>query len=73
MGGDELLELALPFLNDTQPMLGLGGGVLLTRGPLAVDLGYRYRKIFTSGVSSALSLGDGFHVNELRFGAGVRF
>lgn len=68
-----LIDAALPFLNQTKPMLGVGGGVLLTHGPLAIDMGYRYKKILTSGLSSALSLGDGFQVNEVRFGVGVRF
>jgi opacity protein-like surface antigen len=75
LGGrsDALLDAALPYLNQTQPMLGVGGGVLLTNGPLAVDIGYRFKKIMTSGLSSELSLGDGFQVNEVRFGIGVRF
>ena len=68
-----LVDAALPYLNQTEPMLGVGGGVLLTHGPLAIDVGYRYKKIHTSGVSSALSLSDGFQVNEIRFGAGIRF
>jgi opacity protein-like surface antigen len=68
-----LVDAALPYLNQTEPMLGLGGGVLLTHGPLAIDVGYRYKKIHTSGISSAFSLSDGFHVNEIRFGAGIRF
>jgi hypothetical protein len=69
----ELVDAALPYLNQTEPMLGLGGGILFTRGPLAIDVGYRYRKIFTSDLSSVLGLGDDFHVNEVRFGAGIRF
>jgi hypothetical protein len=69
----EFADAALPYLNQTEPMFGLGGGVLFTHGRLAIDAGYRYRKILTSGVSSALGLSDDFHVNEVRFGAGVRF
>jgi hypothetical protein len=70
---DEILDAALPFLNKTEPLLGVGGGVLLSTGPLAVDIGYRFKKIRASGVDSFLSAGDGYQVNEVRFGVGVRF
>ena len=70
---DAIVSAALPFLNQTEPMLGVGGGVLLTNGPLAVDVGYRFKKILANGVSSALNFGDAYQVNEVRFGVGVRF
>jgi hypothetical protein len=69
----EFADAALPFLNQTEPMFGLGGGVLFTHGRLAIDAGYRYRKILTNDISAVLGLGDNFHVNEVRFGAGIRF
>lgn len=65
----------LSFLGSTEPLVGAGGGVILQGGPLAVDLGYRYKRILASGgLSSAFSLGtDGYDVNQLRVGIGVRF
>jgi hypothetical protein len=40
-----------------------------------VDVGYRYKRILANGaVSSVYSLGnDGFDVNQVRVGVGVRF
>ena len=70
---DPFIDAGLGFLNRTEPLLGLGGGVLFTAGPLAVDLGYRYKRIIASGVSAALNAGDAFQVNEARVGIGVRF
>lgn len=65
----------LTFLSQTEPLVGAGGGVIVQGGPLVVDLGYRYKKILSSGgLSSAFSLGsDGFDVNQVRVGVGVRF
>jgi len=70
---EELVDAALPFLNKTEPMFGVGGGVLMSSGLLAVDVGYRFRHINTSGLESILSAGNDFQVNEVRFGVGVRF
>jgi opacity protein-like surface antigen len=65
----------LAFLSRTEPIVGAGAGVLLQGGPVVVDLGYRYKKILASdALSSAFSLGnDGFDVNQIRVGVGVRF
>jgi opacity protein-like surface antigen len=65
----------LTFLSRTEPLIGAGGGVLLQGGPVVVDLGYRYKRILASdALSSAFSLGgDGFDVNQVRVGVGVRF
>jgi opacity protein-like surface antigen len=65
----------LTFLSRTEPLVGAGGGILLQGGPVVVDLGYRYKKILASDpLSSAFSLGgDGFDVNLVRVGVGVRF
>jgi opacity protein-like surface antigen len=70
-----LANAGLSFLGSTEPMVGAGGGVLLQAGPLAVDLGYRYKRILTDGgFSSAFSLDrDGFDINQVRIGVGVRF
>jgi opacity protein-like surface antigen len=70
-----LTNTGLAFLSRTEPLVGAGGGVMLQGGPLVVDLGYRYKKILAgSGLASAFSLGgDGFDVNQVRVGIGVRF
>ncbi len=65
----------LAFLGSTEPMVGAGAGVMLQGGPVTVDIGYRYKKIVAdSALSSAFSLGDdGFDVNQVRIGLGLRF
>ncbi len=70
-----LTNTGLAFLSRTEPLVGAGGGVMLQGGPVVVDLGYRYKKIFAgSGLASAFSLGSsGFDVNQVRVGVGVRF
>lgn len=70
---DAILETALGFLNRTEPMLGLGGGIVVGAGPVAVDIGYRYKRILASGVASALNGGNAYQVNEARVGVGLRF
>jgi hypothetical protein len=68
----EVVETGLGFLNRTDPMLGVGGGVIMQSGPLAIDVGYRYKKILASGVAAALNGGD-YHVNDVRIGVGISF
>ena len=70
-----LTNTGLAFLGSTEPLVGAGGGVVLQGGPLAVDLGYRYKKILASGgLATAFSLGNsGYTVNQVRLGIGVRF
>lgn len=65
----------LSYLGQTEPLVGAGGGVIVQGGPLVVDLGYRYKRILSDGgLSSAFALGnDGFDVNQVRVGVGVRF
>ena len=70
---DAIVDTGLAFLNRTEPMLGAGGGVVFQGGPLAVDVGYRYKKIIATGVASALNGGNPYQVNEVRIGVGVRF
>lgn len=72
---DPLANGALGFLGSTEPMLGVGAGVLLQGGPVLLDAGYRYKKI-TGGnaIASALTLGgNAIEVNQFRVGLGVRF
>lgn len=70
---DAILDTGLSFLNRTEPLLGAGGGVILQAGPVAVDLGYRYKKILASGVSAALNGGRQYQVNDVRIGLGFSF
>jgi opacity protein-like surface antigen len=65
----------LSFLGSTEPVVGAGGGVVIGAGPLALDLGYRYKRILANGaLSTAFSLGNGgYDVNQVRIGVGVRF
>lgn len=69
----DVLDTALNFLDRTEPMFGLGAGLVFGAGPVAVDVGYRYKHIRTSGLPSVLNAGRGFGVNEVRVGIGVRF
>jgi opacity protein-like surface antigen len=70
-----ITNTGLGFLSRTEPLVGAGGGVLVHGGPVLLDVGYRYKRILTSdGLSSAFSLGNnGFDVNQVRVGVGVRF
>ena len=70
-----VVNTALNLLNRTQPMLGVGGGIVLQGGPLSVDLGYRYKKISGGdALTTILNAGnDGYQVNQVRVGIGFRF
>jgi opacity protein-like surface antigen len=70
---DAVIDAGLSFLNRTEPLLGVGGGVVLQGGPVALDIGYRYKKIMATGVASALNAGNDYQVNQVRIGLGVRF
>jgi opacity protein-like surface antigen len=68
------VDIALNALNRTQPMLGVGGGILVQGGPISVDLGYRYKKISGGNtITSALNAGNAYQVNQVRVGVGFRF
>jgi len=69
-----IARTALNVLNRAQPMLGVGGGVLLQSGPVSVDLGYRYKKVDAGdAIIAALDAGDSYQVNQVRVGIGFRF
>jgi opacity protein-like surface antigen len=68
----EAIEEGLGFLNRTDPLLGVGGGVIFQSGPLSLDVGYRYKKILASGLAASLNGGD-YHVNDVRVGVGFSF
>jgi len=72
-GADGIVNTALGLLDRNEPMLGVGGGVIVQGGPMFVDLGYRYKKIYASDSLQALLTGGDFSVNQVRFGVGVRF
>jgi opacity protein-like surface antigen len=67
------VDTSLAFLNRTEPLFGVGGGVVFHGGPVNVDVGYRYKKILASGVASALNGGNPYQVNQVRVGLGFRF
>lgn len=76
LGGstDALVDTALNLINQTRPMLGVGGGVLLQGGPVSVDVGYRYKKISAGNtIASLLNAGNPYDVNQVRVGIGIRF
>lgn len=67
-------NLALGFLDRTEPIASVGGGIVAHAGPVAVDLGYRFTKVFTNDpIQEALSLGGDMIVHQVRVGLGVRF
>jgi opacity protein-like surface antigen len=69
-----IIDTSLRVVDRTEPLLGAGAGVVLQGGPIALDLGYRYKKIMAGNtVASALNGGQDFSVNQFRIGLGVRF
>ena len=71
---DPFISTALRFFDRTEPLLGVGGGVIVRGGPLTLDLGYRYKKIMASdSLQSLLTGGNGIEVSQARIGIGVRF
>jgi len=69
----EIVETGLGYLNRTEPLFGVGGGVVFPGGPFALDVGYRYMQITASGLPSALNGGNDYHVNDVRIGLGISF
>jgi opacity protein-like surface antigen len=70
---DPVVNAALRFLDSTQPMFGVGAGVLVQGGPVVVDLGYRFNKIGSgNSIQGALAGGD-VTVQQVRLGVGFRF
>lgn len=70
---DAIVNTALNFLNRTEPMLGVGGGLVVQGGPVFLDLGYRYKKILAGDSFQGLLTGGDIGVNEARIGVGFRF
>jgi hypothetical protein len=70
---EAIVDAGVGLLNRTEPMLGAGGGVLFGGGPLAVDVGYRFKKIYSSSLASLVNGGNDYQVNEVRIAVGIRF
>jgi opacity protein-like surface antigen len=70
---DDFINGALGFFDRTEPLLGVGGGVIVQGGPVFLDLGYRYKKIMAGDSLQALLTGGDFTVNQVRMGIGVKF
>jgi opacity protein-like surface antigen len=70
---NSLVAVGFRLLDRTEPMATIGGGLAFQAGPLLADVGYRYRRIFTSNLFDAAIIGDRLDTNEVRVGIGVRF
>jgi hypothetical protein len=71
---DAVTNTALRFFDRTEPLLGVGGGVMLQGGPLLVDLGYRYKKIVAGdSLQTLFNGGTDFEISQVRVGFGLRF
>jgi opacity protein-like surface antigen len=69
-----LIDAGLNLINSNRPMLGAGAGVQLGRGPVSVDLGYRYKQISAGNtIASALNAGKPYRINQVRVAVGFRF
>lgn len=76
LGGrtDTIINTGLNFINQTQPMLGVGGGIQVGGSPIAIDLGYRYKQISSGNtVASLLNANQPYRINQVRLGLTVRF
>jgi hypothetical protein len=71
---DPIADAALRFFDSTEPLLGVGGGVMLQGGPVLVDLGYRFKKIMAGdSLQSLINGGRDFETSQLRVGFGISF
>ena len=70
---DAIVNTALRFFDRAEPILGAGGGVVVQGGPIFLDLGYRYKKILIGDSLQGFLTGGDIGVNQVRFGAGIRF
>jgi hypothetical protein len=70
---DDWINGALGFFDRTEPLVGVGGGVVVQGGPVFMDLGYRYKKILAGESLQSVLTGGDFAVNQVRLGVGVRF
>ena len=69
-----ILATGLGLFKSTDPILGVGGGLLLRGGPVVADVGYRYKQVVgADSFASLLSVGQTMRTHQVRFGIGVRF
>ena len=72
--GNAAATFALQFVDRTTPTLGAGGGLLLSAGPVVVDIGYRYKQLFANDILRiGLGFGQQLHTHQARVGFGIRF
>jgi hypothetical protein len=71
--GGRIGDIALGFFDRTEPTAAVGGGLTFEKGSFVADVGYRYRRVFSSQWLDALAFGDTLHTSEVRVGIGVRF
>jgi hypothetical protein len=70
----DYFNLGPAFVNRTSPLAGIGGGVMFHPGPVVIDLGYRYKKIFARDLVDTLLVGgDSLRSHQVALGVGVRF
>ena len=70
---DDLVDDALAQMNRTEPLLGIGGGVVVQGGPLVLDVGYRYKTIRAGNPVQSFLTGGDANINQVRVGVGFRF
>ena len=70
---DALVNLGLRFLDTTDPIAGVGGGLIVQGGSVVATIGYRFNRLFASDALAGLLTGGNLDVNEVRVGIGVRF
>jgi opacity protein-like surface antigen len=68
-----LIDTALRFTDRTEPILGLGAGLMIQSGAMVIDLGYRYKHIRGGDAVQQLLTGGDFGISQFRLGVGVRF
>jgi len=71
---DALIDIGLRFLDTTDPIAGVGAGVIIQGGPVVATIGYRFSRVFASDALAGLVASGGYlDVNEVRVGFGFRF
>lgn len=61
---ESIVNRALGGIESTNGLLGFGAGIVIQPGPLLLDIGYRYKRIYTD---------DPFNLNQVRAAIGVAF
>ena len=70
---DAIVNIALRFVDTTDPLATVGAGVVFQRGSFFADLGYRFSRIFARDGVAGLLAGGNLDVNQVRVALGVRF